>query len=317
MRFPLKRVAFLSALAGLVSPGHAQEATSNSPWQTDWTLKPSVLRATAAKPYFVPALKLGGSLKREFAPAIRDDLILFFDAKGTLAARDEANSENLYAAAHAGLSHTFHQSAPIAPLPPPGQRRGVPLPTVEPSRLSALLDLWCNARVEADQSFRNSNFTFGPHLGLTPGFQTGYAYLLPSLYLDFGYVDVLRSAVNRRLGVSDDGYWRSDLSAGWSYPFGSLHAKETPWLRPVDLQADVQWTHTYDQPAAKADSALDHSVYVSGTIGYNLRSLHPEHPARLSAFLPYLYVSLAHGRLPPVEKNQTMLFLGFVYGRGK
>jgi hypothetical protein len=33
-------------------------------------------------------------------------------------------------------------------------------------------------------------------------------------------------------------------------------------------------------------------------------------------YVPHIYVSVGHGRLPPVTHSQTMIFFGVVYGLG-
>ena len=139
---------------------------------------------------------------------------------------------------------------------------------------------------------------------------------MPSCYVDYQRVEVLHSERYRQLGIAEDAFWRFDASAGWLYPIGSELARDIPWLRPVDLQFDLHYYRSFDLPAGARSANLDEAFYCAGTIGYNLRSINPDHPSAFTRYVPYIYVSVGRGRLPPVTQSQTMIYIGIVYGKG-
>ena len=284
-------------------------------WKTDWALKPSLLHASLDKD-FTAALKYNAAVHYNLAIAPRDDLALTLESRGAIATRARANSENLFAQFLLGYAHDFYDWTATEPVLPPGQRRGRALPTIHQDAFSALVDFSFKTRFETDQLFDNYNVTYGPQLGFTPKHQQNWFYLLPSCYVDYQRVEMLHSRRYDQLGISENAFWRMDASAGWVYPIGSELARDIPWLRPVDLQFDFHYYRSFDLPAGARAANLDEAFYYAGTIGYNLRSINPDQPSGFARYVPYIYVSVGRGRLPPVTESQTMIFIGIVYGQG-
>jgi len=282
--------------------------------QTDWSLKPSLLRGSGPDS-FSPALKYQGSARYDLGLAPRDDLALSVEARGAVAWDARANSENSFAAFYFGYTHNFYDWISTGPVPAPGERRGRTLPAIEQKSFSALVDLFFKTRFETDQPFNNYNVTYGPHLGFTPKHQQGFLYLLPSCYVDYQRVEILHSRRYNELGINEDGFWRFDASAGWYYPIGAELARNVTWLRPLDAQFDLHYYRAYDLPAGAAQAGLDDAFFYAGTLGYNLRSLNPDQPSWFARYVPYVYVSVGTGRLPPATRSQTMVMVGLVYGK--
>ena len=284
-------------------------------FKTHLTLKPSLLHASLDK-NFAAALKYDAKLNYNLALAPRDDLALTLESRGTIATRPHANSENLFAAFLLGYAHDFYDWTASQRVPPQGERRGRALPTIQQDSFSALVEVDLKARFETDQLFNNYNFTYGPHIGFTPKHQQGWAYLMPSCDVDYQHVEVLHSERYRQLGIAEDAFWRFDASAGWLYPIGSEWFRDQRWLRPLDVQFDFHYFRSFDLPAGATAANLDEAFYYAGTIGYNLRSINPDHPSAFARYVPYIYVSVGRGRLPPVTQSQTMIYIGIVYGKG-
>ena len=311
MKTLIHYAAMFAVFAGVLS---ARSADPNE-LKTDWSLKPSLLNASLDND-FAAALKYDAKLNYNLGLAPRDDVTLTLESRGTVATRASANSENLFAAFLFGYSHDFYDWTSSGPVPEKGQRRGRPLPTIEQNPFSALVDFSFKTRFETDQQFDNYNVTYGPQLGFTPKHQQGWTYLLPSCYVDYSRVEILHSQRYEQLGINEDALWRFDASAGWLYPLGSELARDIPWLRPVDLQFDFHYYQSFNLPARARAASLDEAFYYAGTIGYSLRSINPDHPSGFARYVPYIYVSVGHGRLPPATRSQTMVFVGIIYGKG-
>lgn len=309
-----KNILCAAALAAMAST-FSIRASDGDEFKTHLTLKPSLLHASLDK-NFAAALKYDAKLNYNLALAPRDDLALTLESRGTIATRPSANSENLFAAFLLGYAHDFYDWTASQPVPPPGERRGRALPTIQQDSFSALVEVDIKARFETDQLFNNYNFTYGPHIGFTPKHQQGWAYLMPSCYVDYQRVEVLHSETYRQLGIAEDAFLRFDASAGWLYPIGSELFLHQRLLRPLDLQADFHYFRSFDLPRGATAANLDEGFYVAGTIGYNFRSLDPDKPSKFARYVPYVYVSVGHGHLPPVTRSQTMIFVGVVYGLG-
>lgn len=279
------------------------------------SLKPSLLHASLDK-NFSAALKYDAKLNYNLALAPRDDLALTLESKGVVATRPAANSENLFAAFLLGYAHDFYDWTASEPVPVAGQRRGRALPTIQQNPFSALVDISFKTRFETDQLFNNFNLTYGPQIGFTPKHQQGWTYLLPSCYVDYQRVEVLHSERYQSLGIAEDAFWRLDASAGWLYPIGSELFRNHRWLRPLDVQFDFHYYRSFELSAGATSAGLEDGYYYAGTIGYNLRSINPDHPSSFARYVPYIYVSVGRGHMPPVAQNQTMIFFGITYGLG-
>src|ERR1051325_5477962 len=303
---------FLGLLfAVLVRPAPAGDDAEFKP---EGNVKPGLLHGSASDG-LAPALKFNGSLRYDLGLDLRDDVSMLLESRGAVASDARANSENLYAAFHFGYSHTFYDWNNTGDVPAPGERRGRPLPGIEPAGPSGLLDVFFKTRFETDQPFNNYNVTYGPHLGFSPGAQSAWTYLIPSsCYVDYQRVEILHSVRNQQLGITDQTFWRFDASAGWYYPVGSQLASDITWLRPIDTQLDFHYYRAFDLPAGARQAGLDDAFYYAGTLGYNLRSLNPDRPSSFARFVPYVFLSVGHGRLPPSTRDQTMIYLGIVYG---
>ncbi len=284
-------------------------------FKTHLSLKPSILHGSLDK-NFAAALKYDASLKYNLALAPRDDLAFTLESRGAVASKPSANSENLFAAFLFGYAHDFYDWTASEPVPVAGERRGRALPTIQQDPFSALVDFSLKTRFETDQLFNNYNVTYGPQIGFTPKHQQGWAYLMPSCYVDYSRVEVLHSQRYQQLGIAENAFWRLDASAGWLYPIGSEWFRDNRWLRPLDVQFDFHYFRSFDLPAAAQHASLDEAFYYAGTIGYNVRSINPDHPSAFARYVPYIYVSVGRGRLPPVTRSQTMIFIGVTYGLG-
>jgi hypothetical protein len=311
----MKKIFFCAAAFAVMALNFSARASDGDEFKTHLTLKPSLLHASLDK-NFTAALKYDAKLNYNLAIAPRDDLALTLESRGAIATRPSANSENLFAAFLLGYAHDFYDWTASEPVLPAGERRGRALPTIKQDAFSALVDMSFKARFETDQLFNNYNFTYGPQLGFTPKHQQGWTYLLPSCYVDYSRVEILHSERYQQLGIAEDAFWRFDASAGWLYPIGSELFLNCRWLRPLDLQADLHYFRSFELPRGATAANLDEGFYFAGTVGYNLRSINPDKPSKFVRYVPYFYVSIGHGRLPPVTRSQTMIFVGVVYGLG-
>jgi hypothetical protein len=309
-----KNLQFTVTLA-VLALGLAARAAELNEFNKDFSLKPSILHGSLDK-NFAAALKYDAKLKYDLALAPRDDMAFTLESRGAVASRPSANSENLFAAFLFGYAHNFYDWTAGEPAPAVGERRGRALPTIQQNPFSALVDFSFKTRFETDQLFNNYNVTYGPQLGFTPKHQQGWAYLLPSCYVDYSRVEVLHSQRYRQLGIAENAFWRLDASAGWLYPIGSELFRDHRWLCPLDVQFDFHYFRSFDLPALAQSASLDEAFYYAGTIGYNLRSINPDHPSAFARYVPYIYLSVGRGRLPPVTRSQTMIFIGVTYGLG-
>lgn len=311
----MKKNICCAATLSLLASGLCVHAEDASDFKTQLSLKPSILHASLDN-NFAAALKYDARLKYDLALAPRDDLAVTLESRGAVASRPSANSEGLFGAFLLGYAHDFYDWKASEPVPVAGERRGRALPTIQQDPFSALVDVSFKTRFETDQLFNNYNVTYGPQIGFTPKHQQGWAYLMPSCYVDYQRVEVLHSQRYQQLGLAENAFWRLDASAGWLYPIGSEWFPNNRWLRPLDVQFDFHYFRSFDLPVAAQQASLDEAFYNAGTIGYNLRSINPDHPSAFARYVPYIYVSVGHGRLPPVTRSQTMVFIGVTYGLG-
>ncbi len=289
---------------------------SDDDWKFDTSLKPSLLQGSRNN-VTAPAVKYSAGMRYNAGLNPDDDLALSLESKGVLATDSRANSENLFAALHLGYSHLFADWEMVATT-----NRTSDGPSGRPvfkkvDKFGGLFDLFVKTRFETDQSFENYNVTYGPHLGFSPLHRRGITWLIPAAYVDYQRVEILHSKRYRDLGISEDAFWRFGASAGWRLPFGDEFLQDFRYLRPLEAEFDLHYYRAFELPGKAKAAHLDAGLFYSGTLHYNLRAINPG-TDKFPWWKPYaVYVTVGHGKLPPVARDQTTVYVGVVYSWSK
>lgn len=308
MKSLLPALLVSTALAALTT-----RALDLDDFDTDLSLKPSTLHGSADGK-LAGALKFDGRLRYDLAPSRVDGFSVVADTKGTLATEAQANSENLYAGVELGWAHLHESWTTLTNANRTSQRPGArPVEKLE-YQLGWLLDVFFKTRFETDQQFDNYNVTYGPKIGFTPIHRTTFVrQLVPFLYVDYQRVEVLKSDDFVARGIDEDAFWRLDVSANWDLDVGGQFLNHVRWLRPISLGFDLHYYRAFDLPDGAEEAGFDDGLYYAGTFNYNFRALYDEVPAKWTDWIPLVYCSVGHGRLPPTLEEQTMVFVGIVY----
>lgn len=278
-----------------------------SPWKAKFQAKPSLLHGTASD-VTAAALRYDTSLRYHYDPWT-SKLTGFAEAlsQGTVATDARANTENLFAEIRGGLVYDFYEPPTPAAPPPPGERSPLDVPSTPTGGYDfGRISLAPNVRFETDQPFENYQLTYGGVLGYGNLKQTGWWALAPSVQAEFQRVEVLYSRYYHQLGVEEDAFYRLGLIASWDWAIGEDLAPNSRFWRPFGLHFDVRFYQSYDLPSGAGIPELRESLYFAGGINYELTG-------RLK-WIRSVYVTVAHGRLPPATEDETMVYFGVVLG---
>ena len=119
-------------------------------------------------------------------------------------------------------------------------------------------------------------------------------------------VEILHSELYQRMGVNEDAFYRFSLSASWNYRIGEL-ISQNRFVTPFGAGFYVRYYNSQNLPSAVNRAGLDESLYVAGTLSYELTDLK-------FSYLRQFFVTVAHGRQPPATKDVTTVFVGLVIG---
>jgi hypothetical protein len=228
----------------------------------------------------------------------------FAKTAGTVAWESEANPENIIVETGAGLRWLYHAGAPStstpinfgAPIDP--NAKNVPVPQ---SRRPVSLQGDLKVAFETDQSFDNNQLTFGPRLGLTHTQNSGFWPLLPSVHIAYQRIKVLEDGFLQQNGISQRNFWRFDAAAAWKWRPFELTGAESAALKPIGLHLDARYFRSYDLPARARALDQQENFYTAGTVSYETAQW---------KYISSLYLTFAHGRLPPSTRSDSTLFAG-------
>lgn len=227
----------------------------------------------------------------------------FATTKGTLTLESEANPENLVAEIGGGTAWRIGGTVPLSLEPPLDPTQPSP-PPATPIR-DALINLDLKVGFETDQPFDNTQLAIGPRAGYTHTQNAGLWPLLPSLAVAYQRIHVLDSAFLTQHGIPERDFWRLDLSAAWKWrPFARADANAI--LSRIGLHADVRYFQAFELPAEAQALNQEEAFYTAGTLSYETQTW---------PWLRQVYLTVAHGRLPPSPREDTTIFLGVVLGK--
>lgn len=297
----------------LVASAFVLRATAEdapSPFKYDYSIKPGVLSGSAEND-LVPALKYSASAKYDWAPWKGNGTAFAkFRSEGAVATEATANSENLFAELHAGGDFFLGKPAPVtAPPPAPGNFTPdmVP-PTPEGRKDFGFIEGTAKLRFETDQSFENYNVTYGPHIGYVHRNSAKALWpLVPLVQVDFQRVEVLHSEAYEKRGIDEEAFWRYGITAEWNWQAGEQLAQDSRYLRPLGVYGRVSYYQSYDLPKGATRAEFDESTYYAGGLNYAFTKLNLR-------YLRSAFITVAHGRLPPTIREQTMVFVGVTLG---
>lgn len=305
----MKTALFTFVAASLLGYS-ARTADEPSAFKYDWSVKPGLLHGSHDSE-FVPALKYSALMRYDWAPWT-GPATAFAKARseGTVATEASANSENLFAELMFGGDIYFGTPAPdVAPPPPPGDFDPNQVPPTPVGRTHyGFLEGAVKTRFETDQSFNNYNLTYGPHIGYVHrNSAVGFWPLVPLVQADFQRVEVLQSESFEKRRIDEDAFWRFGLTAEWNWQVGEQFARNSYYVRPVGVYGRLSYFQSYDMPKGATRAEFDESTYVAGGLNYAFTKIN-------LSYLRSGFVTVAHGRLPPAVREQTMVFIGITLG---
>jgi hypothetical protein len=218
--------------------------------------------------------------------------------KGTVMRRAADNPENLTAAADGIATWLWEQDLGA---PPPA---GTNTPSSEIKWPSLLLRLHGTARFEGDQAFDNTQVAIGPRVSFASVNNTGWWWIIPSLYLGYHRVEVIKSEQLRQIGEPERSFYRFDAYASWKWkPFAAI--TEAPALTHVGLHADLRYYRAFDMSAGAERASLHNAFYRAFDLSYDLTD-------RKWKYLREIYVRVARGRLPAATTDSRTISIGIV-----
>lgn len=277
-------------LAALFAPVFAA-----TPWQ--FVLEPAVLESAETDSRSLGARFAAGT----HHPFFHGKFDGSFDTslKGTVIRRAADNPENLNAAAE-GIATWLWEQDLAAPPPPTGA-------TTSSSAVkwpSLLLRLHGTVRFESDQAFRNTQVAIGPRASFASVNNTGWWWIIPSLYVGYHRVEIFESEQLRNIGVPERSFYRFDAYASWKWkPFAALTAQ--PALTHLGLHADLRYYRAFDMPKGAERASLHNAFYRAFDLSYDLTDRKWKH-------LREVYLRVARGRLPAATSDARTISIGVV-----
>lgn len=295
----------------LAAPVHAGASdVSPSVVDTRYHLKPALLHGTNGS-RTAAALRYDGSLRYDYAPW-STKWTAFGQAltQGTLATDWRSNSENLFAEIRGGAFLDLYEPPAVAPPPARGNRdpRAVPV-TPQGGHDYGRIEVAPNVRFETDQALRNYNLVYGCRLGYGNLKQTRAWALVPSAYAEWQRVDTLYSDVMRRRGIPEEAFYRWGVIGSWDWATGEDLAPNSRIWRPLGAHFDIRYYRSYDLPSGADLPELRDALYYAGGLNYELTGK--------LGWVRSVYLTVAHGKLPPVTRDDTMVFVGVVLGSSR
>lgn len=231
----------------------------------------------------------------------------FVRTAGAVAWESDANPENIAVETGASLRWLLHTGAPSQSSPINLGARFDPnapntVASAPPSRRPVMLKGDLKIGFETDQPLDNNQLTFGPRLRLTHTQNAGLWPLLPSVHLAYQRVKVLAATFLEQNGISQRTFWRFDASAAWKWRPFERSGNELAALTPIGLHLDVRYFQSFDLPSKARALGQEENIYTAGSVSY-------ETPAW--KYVSSLYVTIAHGRLPPSTREDTTIYAGF------
>jgi hypothetical protein len=257
-------------------------------------------------------LRWQGRLLYDYSPW-RGNLTAFAagQSRGTIATDSHAHSESISAEIDTGLAWQLQQAVQLGEAPPVGERDPNAPASTPPAGGGfrfGRIELSAKVGFETDQPLDNYGLTYGPQLGYYHNNEDGLWPFVPSFYLDYQRVDLLDSRYYRDLGLSDDeSFYRFSAIASWQLPVGTWLARDNRYISAIGAIANLRYTRSHDVPDAIEGTGQDESWYYEGGLNYAFTNI----GAKL---LRSVYVTVAHGRLPPAVEDKTMVFVGVVIG---
>lgn len=296
----------LAALLAL--PANASDGTPKSNlFGTKFHVKPSLLHGTQSS-RFAAALRYDASLRYDYAPWQKKwTAFAQLRSEGTVATDWRANSENLIAELRSGVSYDFYEPPVSEPPKPAGERSPLDVPSTPKGGYDfGRIEFSPNVKFESDQTFRNYNLVYGCQVGYGNLKQTGTWALVPSVHAEWQRVDVLRSTRMRDLGIPEEDFYRWGLIGSWDWAIGEDLAPSSKIWQPLGLHFDIRYYRAFDLPSGANVAELRDALYYAGGVNYELTG-------KLN-WIRSVYVTVAHGKLPPETRDETMVFLGVVMG---
>ena len=276
-------------------------------WNAAYNVKPAVLRSTPGDRLALAA-RYEAKAKYDYAPWRGPTAFVKGVSEGTVATLSEANSDDLFAELQLGAAFQLMKGPRV---PPPPESRDPTAPPATPPATGGYrlgrLELGAKVRLETDQPFENYSLTYGPQLAYFHNNTRGAWPLVPSLCVDYQRVEPLHSRFLRSLGEDEDGFYRLSTVASWDLPLGEALAPRSRYLGPLGAIFNLRDYRAQEVPSAVRQSRRDESRYYEGGLNYEFTDLR-------CRWLRSAYVTVAHGRKPPVVDNKTMVFVGVVLG---
>jgi hypothetical protein len=208
------------------------------------------------------------------------------------------NPENLNAGVEGVATWLWEQDLGA---PPPGAAAAS---ATEMKWPSMLLRLHGTVRFESDQDFDNTQLAIGPRVSFASVNNTGWWWIIPSLYLGFHRIEVFESGQLRELGEPERSHYRFEAHSSWKWkPFATL--TQQPALTRIGLHADLRYYRAYDMPDSVERASLDDSFYRAFDLSYDLTDRNWKH-------LREVYLRIARGRLPTATSDSRTISIGVV-----
>jgi hypothetical protein len=280
----------------------AAPALLAEPAAFDWSVKPALLNSdnlsdlTAGARFKFSADRAGVGEANWSVGALLEGLV---------AAKAAANNEGIDAQLKGGAFRSFGREEKLD-LGPVNKNATL---TPEKPPFSYLLSAQLAVGCETDQRFDNSQISVGPELGFAHD-NEGIAALVPSVYVSYERINLLAAKNLEQLGIPENDYWRLQVSASWhTMPFAQ-NISAPAWLKPIGLHGDLRYCRSYDIPKEGEALSQKENIYVAADLSYELSQTSVPH-------LNQVYVRVSHGRLPPATREDTTVYVGFVFSKNK
>lgn len=282
-------------------------------WSHDLDLRPALI-AGSGDTDWAGALRWRGRAGYDHSPW-HGPWVAFASAttRGTVATHARAHSENLTADLGLGGAVQIQRAAELGDSPP--TERDADAPATDPPAGGGFrwgrIELSARIGVESDQAVRNAALSCGPQIGYFHNNEDGLWPLVPSLFIDFQQVDLLRSEYYESLGLDPkDSSRRLSVIASWQLPLGSWLSAGNRHVRALGAVANLRYTLASGTPDLIEARREDESLYVEAGLNYELSRFQVP-------WVRNVHVTVGHGRLPQVPDEQTQVFLGVTLGWDK